>query len=137
MKFIELLKDLREKRTSYLKMIEFCCDDLIIANYYVDNLANRDIFLLDYVYSGDPMYYINKEGDYIEEYEEGCEEYIKEMYQYFIIDANGAERLKDFTNEIIFYIEEDDLYILGVTHLGTSWSCVPSNWKEEEQEEED
>lgn len=132
-----LLKELREKRESYSKMIEFCCDGLILANYYAENLANRNIFLLDCVYSGDPMYYINEDGDYIEEYEEDCEKYITEIYQYFIIDANAAERFKDFTNEIIFYIEEDDIYILGVTHCGTSWDYVPSNWKEEEKEKED
>ena len=57
------------------------------------------------------------------EYDEETEEYI-EIFQYFIISDNGANILKEWTNEIVFYNEELDMYVWGVTHYGTSWSYV-------------
>lgn len=47
-----------------------------------------------------------------------------EVFQYFIISERGAEILKDYTDEIVFYNEELDLYVWGVTHCGTSWDYV-------------
>lgn len=47
-----------------------------------------------------------------------------EIFQYYIISDNGASILKDYTNEIVFYNEDLDIYIWGVTHYGTSWSYV-------------
>ena len=48
----------------------------------------------------------------------------EEIFQYFIISDNGAEILKDYTNEIVFYNEALDMYVWGVTHWGTSWDYV-------------
>jgi hypothetical protein len=61
--------------------------------------------------------YIENGSDYDEE-----DDTYREIYQYYIIDPTTAERLKEHTNEIIYYIEKLDLYILGVTHWGTAWS---------------
>lgn len=47
-----------------------------------------------------------------------------EIFQYFIISDNGADILKDYTNEIVYYCETLDVYVWGVTHYGTSWSYV-------------
>ena len=47
-----------------------------------------------------------------------------EIFQYFIISDSGAEILKDYTNEIVFYNEALDMYVWGVTHYGTSWDYV-------------
>lgn len=47
-----------------------------------------------------------------------------EIFQYFIISDNGAEILKNWTNEIVFYNEELDMYVWGVTHWGTGWDYV-------------
>lgn len=47
-----------------------------------------------------------------------------EIFQYFIISDNGASILKDYTSEIVFYNEELDMYVWGVTHCGTSWNYV-------------
>ena len=57
------------------------------------------------------------------EYDEETEEYT-DIYQYYIISDNGAEILKNWTNEILFYNEELDMYVWGVTHYGTSWNYV-------------
>ena len=58
------------------------------------------------------------------------EERYFDIYQYFIIDSTGAERLKEYTNEIVLYNEDLDLYLLCVCHFGTAWNGVPANWKE-------
>lgn len=47
-----------------------------------------------------------------------------EIFQYYIISDNGAEILKEFTDDPIFYIEDFDIYVWGVTHYGTSWDYV-------------
>lgn len=63
----------------------------------------------------------------IEELEEE-QDYTDEIYQYYIVDDNGARILKEI-NEIVFYNEELDMYVWGVTHFGTSWSYVLTNIK--------
>ena len=68
--------------------------------------------------------------EYIEngsEYDEENDEYT-EIFQYYIIDPCTAERLKEHTNEIIYYIEKLDIYVLGVTHWGTGWSHVTAEF---------
>ena len=50
-----------------------------------------------------------------------CED---EVFQWFIISSNGAEILKEYTNEIVYYNDELDMYVWGVTHWGTSWDYV-------------
>lgn len=65
----------------------------------------------------------------IEELQERIEEledeqnYYPEVFQWFITDNNGADILS-LNNEIIFYNEQLDLYLWGVTHFGTAWSYV-------------
>lgn len=58
----------------------------------------------------------------IEELKE--EESYPEIYQYFVVSNNGAEIIKEYTNDPLFYNEELDMYVWGVTHLGTSWDYV-------------
>ena len=63
----------------------------------------------------------------IEELEEEANQ--GEIFQYFIISDNGAEILKNWTNEIVFYNEELDMHVWGVTHCGTSWDYVLTDIK--------
>ena len=58
-----------------------------------------------------------------------------EIYQYYIISDNGADILKRFTDEIVYYIPVLDIYIWGITHWGTSWDYVLTNIKIEEDSE--
>lgn len=51
-----------------------------------------------------------------------------EIFQWYIIDDNTAARLKEHTDELIFYIESLDIYVLGVTHWGTAWSHVGTDF---------
>lgn len=48
----------------------------------------------------------------------------QEVFQWFIVSDNGAQMIQDYTNEILYYHEELDIYLWGVTHWGTSWDYV-------------
>lgn len=50
-----------------------------------------------------------------------------EIFQFYIISESGAEILQYWTDEIIFYNEELNLYVWGVTHYGTAWNYVLTN----------
>lgn len=114
----EFLNQLKAERTSYAEMIDFCCDNMVMNNSIIAELTNKG-FYFD-VYCG---------SDYDEEYDE-----YNEVFQYFIISESDAERLADYTNEIVYYNEDLELYLLGVTHFGTMWSGVSANWKEENED---
>ena len=60
------------------------------------------------------------------EFDEETEEE-KEIFQWFIVSDNGAQMIQDYTNEILYYHEELDIYLWGVTHYGTSWDYVLMN----------
>lgn len=76
----------------------------------------------------------------IEELENKVEEleneqnYSNEIFQYYIVDDNGARILSE-CNEIVFYNEELDMYVWGVTHWGTSWDYVLTDIKLELEKE--
>jgi len=67
--------------------------------------------------------------DQIEELQERIEELeneqdeMPEVFQWYIIDDNGARICEEF-NEIVYYNETLDMYLWGVTHWGTSWDYV-------------
>ena len=52
----------------------------------------------------------------------------REVFQWYIVSDGGAEILKDM-NEIVYYNEELDMYLWGVTHFGTGWDYVLTNIK--------
>lgn len=62
--------------------------------------------------------------DYEEENEE--EKIIKEpeIFQWYIVSDSGAQIIQDYTNEILYYHDELDIYLWGVTHWGTGWDYV-------------
>ena len=73
---------------------------------------------------------MNENISRIDEEIEALEEaHYEEIFQYFIISDNGAEILKDYTDEIVFYNEALDMYVWGVTHWGTSWDYVLTDIK--------
>lgn len=53
----------------------------------------------------------------------------QEIYQYYIVSNKGAEIIKQYTNDPLFYNEELDMYVWGVTHWGTSWNYVLTDVK--------
>lgn len=94
--------ELENKRLSY-KNLFYNDDSLILCN----NIA-KDYLELQ---SG-----FNDDDEYLE------------VYQYYIITDNLAKRLIEI-NEIVYYHEKLDIYVLGVTHFGTSWDYVLTNLK--------
>ena len=56
--------------------------------------------------------------------EEDEDGYYYEVYQYYIITYEGAHILKKYTDELVYYHEELDMYLWGVTHFGTGWDYV-------------
>lgn len=62
---------------------------------------------------------------------------IDDIYQYYIISDDLANRLIEYTDEIVYYHNRLDLYILGVTHYGTSWSYVLTDFKIEPTKDDD
>lgn len=71
---------------------------------------------------------IDELRDRIEELEEEQDEQ-PEIFQYFIISDQGAEILRYWTDEVIYYNSDLDLYVWGVTHWGTSWDYVLTDIK--------
>ena len=71
---------------------------------------------------------LKEEFDSYEDYVENCDYY--DIYQWYIIDDYSARMLLEYTDEIIFYDDELEVYVWGITHFGTGWDYVPfSNWK--------
>lgn len=118
-------KDLNEyerehNKISYKRLVNRLFTDMILCN---------DITKLFYTELNEQ--YIEPEFvvgcDYSEEYEENID-----VYQYFIVDFNSYTYeyiLKKYAEQlgndiILYYIDELDLYILGVTHFGTGWDYV-------------
>jgi len=64
--------------------------------------------------------YINDNGDY--------SDYVPEVFQWYIVDDNGATILQK-VGEIVYYNEELDMYVWGVTHYGTIWDYVLTDIK--------
>lgn len=60
--------------------------------------------------------------DFDYEEEEIIEE--PEVYQWYIVSDSGAQIIQDYTNEILYYHDELDIYLWGVTHWGTGWDYV-------------
>lgn len=53
------------------------------------------------------------------------EEQSSEVFQWYIISDSGARILEqEAPSEVVWYNEELDLYVWGVTHFGTAWSYV-------------
>lgn len=89
-------------------------DAMILANTMVEEVCRSPKYVLD-LYCGN-------------DYDEENDNYF-EIFQYFIIDEGLAEALQKHTDEIVYYIDDLDLYILGVAHWGTSWDYVGAEYK--------
>lgn len=57
-----------------------------------------------------------------------------EVFQFYVIDERGAQILMECTDEIVWYNEELDMYVWGVTHWGTAWDYVLTDVKIELEE---
>ena len=67
-------------------------------------------------------YYWEQISEYENDYEHPYE-----IFQYYIISEYGADVLEQYTDEIVYYNEQLDLYLWGIDHFGTSWDYVLTN----------
>lgn len=94
-------------------------DYLTLSKIVGDCVLNNNIF--------EQTGYENWELESGEEEDEDGNFY--EVYQYYIIAPYGARFLSEFTDEIVYYNEQLDMYLWGITHFGTSWDYVLTDVK--------
>lgn len=46
------------------------------------------------------------------------------IFQDYIITEEGYKILRDYTDEVVFYNDNLDMYIWSIDHYGTSWDYV-------------
>lgn len=61
--------------------------------------------------------------------EEQEQSYNQDIFQYYIVSDQGAEMIKQYTEDPLFYNETLDMYVWGITHYGTAWSYVLTDVK--------
>jgi hypothetical protein len=94
-------------------------DYLTLSKIVGDCVMNNNIFL----FAGYENWELtngleeNEYGDYLE------------VYQYYIVSDSGARFLEEYTDEIVYYHDELDMYLWGITHFGTSWDYVLTDIK--------
>lgn len=98
----------------------------------ITDIENRLEFLTDEEIEETQM--LQEEIDSIQEQIEELEEeqeqsYNQEIFQYYIVSDQGAEMIKQYTEDPLFYNETLDMYVWGITHYGTSWSYVLTDIK--------
>lgn len=108
---------------NYYTLFHFLFTDAILCNNIMD---------IDY-----ELLYNEELGSGTREDEDGELEYV-EFYQYFIVDIDAwrfdkykeyLEQTKAESDFIVFYSEKLENYVVGITHFGTSWTCVPTGVK--------
>lgn len=107
-------------------------------NGYVDYRTLAKAFDAVMVNDITKLFYCDINGEWNEpDYYNGSEyyttadgsEHYNEVFQYYIIDGNGAEILSTWTDEIVYYLPVLDMYVWGITHFGTSWDHVLTDIK--------
>lgn len=98
----------------------------------ITDIENRLEFLTDEEIEEAQM--LQEEIDSIQEQIEELEEeqerlYNQEIFQYYIVSDQGAEMIKQYTDDPLFYNETLDMYVWGITHFGTSWGYVLTDVK--------
>ena len=98
----------------------------------ITDIENRLEFLTDEEIEEAQM--LQEEIDSIQEQIEELDEeqgrsYNQEIFQYYIVSDQGAEMIKQYTDDPLFYNETLDMYVWGITHYGTAWSYVLTDVK--------
>lgn len=98
----------------------------------ITDIENRLEFLTDEEIEEAQM--LQEEIGSIQEQIEELEEeqkrlYNQEIFQYYIVSDQGAEMIKQYTEDPLFYNETLDMYVWGITHYGTAWSYVLTDVK--------
>ena len=93
-----------------------------------NQIASADQNLYDNIENGELCRYYDADGNEVDADDDWENEEPIDIYQYYLIDRATAKLLNEHTNEIIFYCEMLNLYVLGVTHFGTGWDYVETDF---------
>lgn len=93
--------------------------NMILCN----NMPQVDEHLFENIANGDFITYYDENGDECDE-DNAVDQSENDIFQWYLIDDGTADRLIRATDELIFYSEKLDIYVLGVTHFGTAWDHV-------------
>lgn len=94
-------------------------DYYTLAEIVGDCILNNNIMMLTGIENWELT-----SGEELDEYDE-----YYDIYQYYIVTDSGARFLEEYTDEIVYYNEQLDMYILAITHFGTSWDYVLTDIK--------
>ena len=111
------------------KVFGFKVSDYGLENGYLDYYTLADI-VGDAILNNHIFQHVGYENWELECGEEEDEDgNYRDIYQYYIITVYGAQFLKESTDEIVYYNEELDMYLWGITHFGTAWDYVLTDLK--------
>ena len=110
------------------KVYGFKVSEYGLENGYLDYYTLSKI-VGDGVLNNNIYHYAGYENWELESGLEGVDGEYCEVYQYYIISDSGARFLSEYTDEIVYYHEELDMYLWGITHFGTSWDYVLTDLK--------
>ena len=121
--------DGKKIRCNYSQL--FRDDDVLLL---CNNIREVDDSIFDNVEGGELYWYEDEDGNELTEEEveergwENVNQIDHDIYQYYLIDNMLAHSLINHTDNIVMYSDKLDLYVLGVTHCGTSWSYVAEDF---------
>lgn len=104
-----------------------------LARIVGDCILNNTVWSAGYpedweLVSGEDCYGLDIDGNECEPFSDECMDIVHyDIYQHYIISEAGYEFLRRSTDEIVYYNNELDLYLWGITHFGTSWDYVLTN----------
>ena len=111
------------------KVYGYKVSDYGLANGYLDYYTLAEI-VDNYVLNNSIFEYVGYENwelvSGVEVNEDGD---LYDIYQYYIIGYHGYLFLSEYTDELVFYNENLDMYLWGITHFGTSWDYVLTDIK--------
>ena len=118
----------KEKLNDYERKHNKISFKRLVNKLFTDMISCNDITKLFYSEIGGK--YTEPQIEIGTDYDEATDEQV-DIYQHFIVDFSSwtyelmTKYSEQFGKEfILYYIEELDLYVLGVTHCGTGWDYV-------------
>ena len=121
----DLERHIKEEQEDLLQEIkEDIQDGTNYTSYYIDDDDRQE---LEELLKADELDDLEDLPEYINQalYDKAYENIAyQEIYQYFIISENDLYLFEKYTNYPVYYNEELDIYLIGITHYGMSWSFI-------------
>lgn len=103
----------------------------IVGDCILNNSLRAETYPEDWeIVSGQDSYGLDEDGNECEVYDDNCVDVVYyDVYQDYIITEYGYKILSEYTDEIVYYNNQLDIYLWGITHFGTSWDYVLTDIK--------